>query len=243
MPQSSPNLSVPRCILANLGHRPTLISPYFVVLLRPGSTVSVTPRAPSPEALTRCRTYLVGIEVVERTEVFRSAVDISSDIQRTRRELRTQWRTRRPSALPSSTSKENDLKRKRSQRKCVCSYMRVCVCVSLRECMRAFVNWRLHGCRRAFERVFVCICILYVCVCVCACVRARLWIRVIICALACLWRKHGRRLRGTGGRPPNWRWGTAHISVPPIFRVVVLSEACESGNWVKKRCHHEIFVK
>src|SRR6218665_1788422 len=28
----------------------------------------------------------------------------------------------------------------------------------------------------------------------------------------------------------NVRWGTAHVSVPPIFREVVLLDACESTN-------------
>jgi len=41
------------------------------------------------------------------------------------------------------------------------------------------------------------------------------------------------------GRPQNLRWGTAHAPVPPIFWEVVLSDACESTNWVK-RCHEGI---
>ena len=37
-----------------------------------------------------------------------------------------------------------------------------------------------------------------------------------------------------GGRSPqNWRWGTAHALVPPIFREVVLSDAHERMNRVK----------
>jgi len=38
---------------------------------------------------------------------------------------------------------------------------------------------------------------------------------------------HGRRLRGTGKLLDG---GTAHATVPPIFREVVLSDACESAN-------------
>jgi len=42
---------------------------------------------------------------------------------------------------------------------------------------------------------------------------------------------HGRRLRGTGGTvPQKFELGTARASVPPIFREVVLSDACESTN-------------
>ena len=41
--------------------------------------------------------------------------------------------------------------------------------------------------------------------------------------------EHGRRLRGDWGTvPPNLRWGTAHASVPLIFREVVLSDGLES---------------
>jgi len=50
---------------------------------------------------------------------------------------------------------------------------------------------------------------------------------------------------GLGGRSPqNLRWGgTAHASFPLIFREVVLSDACKSANWVKKRCHQGIFCE
>jgi len=46
----------------------------------------------------------------------------------------------------------------------------------------------------------------------------------------------GRRPRGTGGTvPPKiWGGGTADALVPPIFKEVVLSDACESINRVKK---------
>ena len=45
----------------------------------------------------------------------------------------------------------------------------------------------------------------------------------------------GGDLGGWGRRfPQNLRWGTAHASVPPIFREVVLSDAGESVNRVKK---------
>ena len=47
----------------------------------------------------------------------------------------------------------------------------------------------------------------------------------------------GGDLGGTWGMAPQiWGGGTAHVSVPPIFRDVhvVLSEACESTNWGKK---------
>jgi len=44
----------------------------------------------------------------------------------------------------------------------------------------------------------------------------------------------GGDLGGLGTVPQNLRWGTAHALVPPIFREVVLSDACESINIVKK---------
>ena len=46
----------------------------------------------------------------------------------------------------------------------------------------------------------------------------------------------GRRPReGLGGRSPqNLRWGDAHAFVPPIFGEVVLSDARESINRVKR---------
>jgi len=44
----------------------------------------------------------------------------------------------------------------------------------------------------------------------------------------------GTDLEGTGGRSPrNFRWGTAHALVPPIFGEVVLLDAWESTNWRK----------
>ena len=36
------------------------------------------------------------------------------------------------------------------------------------------------------------------------------------------------------GPSQNLRWGTAHVSVPTIYREVVLLDACESTNWVKR---------
>jgi len=46
----------------------------------------------------------------------------------------------------------------------------------------------------------------------------------------------GGDLGGTGGKvPQNLRWGTAHASVPTIFREVVLLEACESTNGKKRK--------
>src|SRR6218665_606162 len=45
----------------------------------------------------------------------------------------------------------------------------------------------------------------------------------------------GGDLGGLGGRSPqNLRWGTAHALVPLIFREVLLSDARESMNRVKK---------
>jgi len=44
---------------------------------------------------------------------------------------------------------------------------------------------------------------------------------------------YGRRLSGTGRDGPLQNFmsgGTAHASVPPIFREAVLSDACESKN-------------
>ena len=41
----------------------------------------------------------------------------------------------------------------------------------------------------------------------------------------------------------NLRWGTAHASVPPIFWEVVLSDACESTNWLKERCYPGILFR
>jgi len=41
----------------------------------------------------------------------------------------------------------------------------------------------------------------------------------------------GGDLEGPGGTDPqNLRWGTAHASVPPIFREVVLTDAWQSTN-------------
>ena len=40
----------------------------------------------------------------------------------------------------------------------------------------------------------------------------------------------------------NLRWGTAHVFVPPIFREVVLLDACESTNWVKRGVIKAFFV-
>src|SRR6218665_3454701 len=48
---------------------------------------------------------------------------------------------------------------------------------------------------------------------------------------------HGWKLMGDGPSQ-NLRWGTAHVSVPPIFREVVLLDAYELS---KKRCNQGIF--
>src|SRR6218665_283770 len=43
-----------------------------------------------------------------------------------------------------------------------------------------------------------------------------------------------RKCDDDDGLTPNLRWGTAHASVPPIFKEGVLSDARESMNRVKK---------
>ena len=55
--------------------------------------------------------------------------------------------------------------------------------------------------------------------------------------------EQGRRPRGEwgDGPPQNLRWGTAHALVPSIFREVVLSDARESTNRVKKGLTKEFF--
>ena len=52
---------------------------------------------------------------------------------------------------------------------------------------------------------------------------------------------HGRRLRGLGDGPPKLEVGTAHAFVAPIFREVVLLDACESMNWVKEGVIYVIY--
>ena len=52
---------------------------------------------------------------------------------------------------------------------------------------------------------------------------------------------HGRWLRGRlGDGPPNVRWGRAHPSIPIFWEVLLLLDAWQSTNWLKK-CHGEIF--
>ena len=53
--------------------------------------------------------------------------------------------------------------------------------------------------------------------------------------------KHGRRLRETV--PHKFEVGAVHASVNPIFWEVVLSNACESTYWAKKRYHQGGFKK
>ena len=55
----------------------------------------------------------------------------------------------------------------------------------------------------------------------------------------------GGYLGGTGGTVPQKIWGgeTAHALVPQYFREVVLSNACESTNKVKKWCYQGILFR
>jgi len=46
-----------------------------------------------------------------------------------------------------------------------------------------------------------------------------------------------------GDGPPKFEVGrTAYVSIPPIFGEVVLLDACERTNWVKKGVTKEVFV-
>jgi len=56
---------------------------------------------------------------------------------------------------------------------------------------------------------------------------------------------HLRRPRGELGERSSQilRWGMAHAFVPPIFREVVLSDARESTNRVKKDVIKELFCE
>ena len=51
----------------------------------------------------------------------------------------------------------------------------------------------------------------------------------------------GADLGGTGGRPPNLRWGTAYASVLPIFEVLLKS--WQSTNRLKKVSRRKFFLK